>query len=393
MLKWANEGGGALWGEESRTDSGECWFSQYFPANFLTFVRSSPFGFTLVELLVVIAIIGVLIALLLPAVQAAREAARMTQCRNHIKQLGLAVHNFHETGDTLPPYSVGNAYPSVFCVLYPFLEQQVLYQEIVSRTATNSTVSYRYMIGPSWWKGVSGRGTPDMDDESRKAFGSVSMMKCPTRRSPSLTSYSPERGPRSDYCVVITPAADYYANHSLTSSDTTFHECYRTTPDGTGHDTTDTLNRNRGPFRVAIVTETDRTSWKCRDSMAYWTDGTSNQLTFAEKHIAIGWVDVNETDSASDAHKWDGSYLHSSDAAAGQLHVGRLISNAITGGLLVKDPNDTNATWRRSIGSWHPRVVNFGIGDGSVRSIPFTASPTVLTRLSDTQDSLSVEMP
>ncbi|MDR1268104.1 MAG: DUF1559 domain-containing protein [Planctomycetaceae bacterium] len=356
-------------------------------------MRSSPFGFTLVELLVVIAIIGVLIALLLPAVQAAREAARMTQCRNHLKQLGLAVHNFHETGDTLPPYSVGNAYPSVFCVLYPFLEQQALYQEIVSRTGNNSTISYRYMIGPSWWKGVAGRGTPDMDDESRKAFGSVSFMKCPTRRSPSLASYSPERGPRSDYCVVITPATDYYAAHSLTNGDTTFHECYRTTPDGTGHDTTDTLDRNRGPFRIAIVTETDRTSWKCRDSMAYWTDGTSNQLTFAEKHIAIGWVDVNETDSASDAHKWDGSYLHSSDAAAGQLHVGRLISNTITGGLLVKDPNDTNAAWRRSIGSWHPRVVNFGIGDGSTRSIPFTASPTVLTRLSDTQDGQPCEMP
>src|SRR5262249_6518176 len=90
-------------------------------------------GFTLIELLVVIAIIAILIALLLPAVQQAREAARRTQCKNNLKQLGLAIHNYESTHSTLPPQSGGtydNNEMSGIVMMLPYLDQAPLWNKI-----------------------------------------------------------------------------------------------------------------------------------------------------------------------------------------------------------------------------------------------------------------------
>ena len=98
-------------------------------------MRCKSRGFTLIELLVVIAIIAVLVGLLLPAVQQAREAARRLQCRNHLKQIGLALHNYHEANNAIPPQATWapnttfSGY-SIHVRLLPHIEQTNLYHSV-----------------------------------------------------------------------------------------------------------------------------------------------------------------------------------------------------------------------------------------------------------------------
>ena len=126
-------------------------------------MRSLKRGFTLIELLVVIAIIAILIALLLPAVQQAREAARRTQCKNNMKQLGLAFHNYMDTTKQLfPPYCVAGGTGSqdkfrcwsYMTMLLPYIDQTPLYNQLnvgMTDLIPNAalTTSYDYTTAPA----------------------------------------------------------------------------------------------------------------------------------------------------------------------------------------------------------------------------------------------------
>ncbi len=132
--------------------------------------RKPKSGFTLVELLVVIAIIGILVALLLPAVQSAREAARRMQCSNNLKQLGLAMHNYHDTYKSFP-YGAnarwGHSWPAH---VLPFIEQNAVY-ELIPQPLNDS----------GWW-GASDARSLGLIAIART---SVPVFRCPSQPGPS----------------------------------------------------------------------------------------------------------------------------------------------------------------------------------------------------------------
>jgi type II secretory pathway pseudopilin PulG len=210
-----------------------------------------------VELLVVIAIIGILIALLLPAVQAAREAARRAQCSNNLKQFGLALHNYHDTYKAFPPRRGGTAgygivgaadrydgnydRKSAFIFLLAFLEQTALNDQIVAGNVVNSNGRTIPPGGPAGWY-TNTSWTPWL--------AQINVVLCPTDKP------------------ILVPAQQ--AKHSYAFS----------IGDSTGHtDSANVLAWNRSDSQTRGMFAG---SQKCR-RFTDVTDGTSNTIAMSER--------------------------------------------------------------------------------------------------------------
>ena len=229
-------------------------------------------GFTLIELLVVIAIIAVLIALLLPAVQAAREAARRAQCVNNLKQIGLALHNYHSSNDTFPPGGANNANGvPTGNPAWNGVSAQAMMLSYMEQTAVYNAINFSVVV----WNG-GGATTADIANTTARST-ILNVLLCPSdANSGSGKNYN-----------------NYLASKGTTSN------AYPTT--------------STGVFAF-------NTSYGLRDM----TDGSSNTVAFGEKVVGL---------TARPKHRGNGvtgtgvtTYADASSAALGTL-MANLITN------------------------------------------------------------------
>ncbi|MDR2705685.1 MAG: DUF1559 domain-containing protein [Planctomycetaceae bacterium] len=373
--------------------------------------KTTIFGFTLVELLVVIAIIAVLIALLLPAVQAAREAARRMMCTNNLKQIGIGVHNFHDTNGALPPICLYAWRPPVHFYLFPFIEQTTLHELCVGK-------GLYYKYGDTVTSYCDMVFFDDLSPSEKQGFAGVSIYRCPSSHGkPHFKTTGLAHGIVGDYVTLVLRQRP---DNGLISA--SYWQAYNRDSQSSVVNTSDYRHFKNaalffGPLRIPILSYHSGvtnpginidinnaggiTDWVFRDTFSWWSDGTSNQLVFGEKFIP-SWAYDMETDAAT---QWDGSWHYTDDNHAA-YNIARCVHPDAR--LFGRGPNDSNRTnstigphgnplgtdqGRESLGSSHAGIVNFLVGDGSVRSISIITRPELMVSLTQVNDGEAVSLP
>lgn len=314
-------------------------------------------GFTLVELLVVIAIIGILIALLLPAVQAAREAARRSQCINNLKQIGIALHAYHDVNGSFPPgavfhggtdYGLGpvNNRGSMHVRLLPFLEQQQVFQLFDFRNCTdNLRVS-----------------TPFPDGNTLLLSITIPVYLCPTDNSNRKLGSVPNQVQVSNYYPSMGPTYSISNNPNCSCPEYSMWRSYSNTNSDS--------NNPAGPFT--------RNGWNFVCRIADVPDGTSNTIFVGEVrvdcsgHVRAGWSHSNKWGAFTQIPiNYDSCYPDVASATA----AGKTACAA-------------RCTWNTEVGfkSQHPGGANFLFGDGSVRFISQTIDHWTYQYIGDRRD-------
>jgi len=335
-----------------------------------TTIVSLRSAFTLVELLVVIAIIGVLIGLLLPAVQSAREAARRMQCSNHLKQIALAVHNYHIQHNACPASGIGGDNPnrSPWVGLFPYLEQ-------VGRFESLTAISFSGAAANPYCQ-TSAVYAPTRMDRSPAYYGKWPLAVCPSDGGPA--SVDPNGFTPANYCF---SKGDYTTYYMWGSSD--YYSSWN--PRTLFPETCDWNYQRNVPRNFAAC-----------------TDGLSNTVILSERatslgtgedhHIKTGYLTyVNVWSSQSpqycrDTYKDGDTFKNLSTIIRPQSGQGRYpfyetFNSAYFNTILP--PNSISVSYDDTLSpgryaayipptSWHPGGVNAAMGDGAVQFIPDT---------------------